>query len=111
MVQGGTKTSKNVERIWKYLKEKFTNKTISEAKRIAFFDDEISFGFLIKMENVDGVHSVLFMNEFLERISVNDIHQFLEDKDLANMLTKAGEKIVRIKLSGFDFCDPLLLAL
>jgi hypothetical protein len=108
MVQGLTITSINVESIRKYLKEKFPNKTISEAKRFAFYDDEISFGFLIKMENVDGVHSVLFMNEILENISANEIHQIFGNNDFENILRKAGKKIVRVKLSGFDFCDPLL---
>ncbi len=102
-----TKTAKNVESIRRYLKNKFIRRTISEAKRFAFFDDEISFGFLIKVEDEGSIHSVLAVNEFLEETPVTDIYRILEDNDVAEMLKKAQGKFVRLKLSGFDFWEPL----
>lgn len=102
-----TKTSRNLESIRQYLKEKFTAKTISKAKRFAFFDDEISFGFLIKVEDAGGVHSVLAANEFLEETSATEIHLILNNNDVAGMLKKAGKKFVRLRLSGFDIWEPL----
>ncbi len=100
------RTANKLERIRCYLQQKFAGKNISQAKQCALIGGEISFGYLITIEDAEGSHSVLPVNAFLEGTAVNKISQLLEERHLAGTLKKAGRKVVRLRPEGFDIWEP-----
>lgn len=100
------KTANKVERIRHYLKGQFAGKTVGEARQCALIDDEISFGYLIKVEDAESSHSIFSVNEFLQDTAVNKISQIFEERHLSRTLKKAGGEIVRLKSDGFDIWKP-----
>lgn len=101
------RTTDKVQRIRHYLKQKFAGKKIGQAKQCALIGSEISFGYLITIENEEGRHSVLPVNEFLEDTAGNQISRILEERHLVSTLKKAGKRVVRLRTEGFDIWQPL----
>ncbi len=99
--------AKNIREVERYLTSRFSAMEISQASQCALVDDQVVYGYLIRLREGDMEYTVVPLMEFLSSMPSQQVFNLLEKMGLSEFLKQSRGHLVQVTSRGCKLWNPV----